>query len=391
MDKLKVLVVDDSVVYRKILSEAVEATGIAVVEHSASNGFLALERLRNGKYDVVLLDINMPELDGIETLKRIKSNWPGLTVIMVSSSGGGSIKTTFESLKNGAMDFVLKPLEQDIDRNREILKNNLMLLFQQIRMDMINAIISPDTNNTQKKTDVSTDISNIPKKTGISPDMYNTAKKTGANNIKCVTDNKSSCVVPKGVDIVLVAASTGGPVTLERLFTGFKESPGIPLLIVQHMPPDFTRVMAESLSKKTNLCFTEGKEGDILRIDQCIVAPGGYHMMVSKDGYMKKISLSKSEYVNGVRPSADVLFKSVAEEYHGARVLAVILTGMGSDGCEGVRELKKMCSCYCITQSEKSCVVYGMPRCVMEAGLSDEVSDISDMAVRIQHIIKYGS
>lgn len=133
-------------------------------------------------------------------------------------------------------------------------------------MDIVNAGISPDIYNPTKKTDVS-------------PDTYNTAKKTGTNTAKCGTSFKSSNVLDKGVDIVLVAASTGGPVTLERLFTGFKESPGIPLLVVQHMPSDFTRVLADSLSKKTNLCFAEGKEGDILKIGQCIVAPGGYHMM----------------------------------------------------------------------------------------------------------------
>jgi two-component system chemotaxis response regulator CheB len=192
--------------------------------------------------------------------------------------------------------------------------------------------------------------------------------------------------------MVLVASSTGGPAALERVFGGFGKNFYKPVLIVQHMPPDFTRVLAESLDKKSDMRFIEGKDGDGIRAGQAILAPGGYHMEIAKGNQAaKKICITSGNYVNGVRPAADVLFKSVADEYQGARILAVILTGMGSDGLEGVRELKKKCLCYCITQSEDSCTVYGMPRSVKESGLSDEVLDIEKIAERIVKITGQGS
>lgn len=353
--KLKVLVVDDSAVYRKILSTAVENTGLAQVEHTASNGSLAIERLQHGKYDVVLMDVNMPELDGIETLKMIKNRWPETHVVMVSSNGGKNAKTTLEALAGGALDFILKPLEQDYDKNLEIVTSFLKVLFTQIQVKIM---------GTRK----------------------------AAEPVKCIETKVSTRTRITGVDMVLVASSTGGPAALEKVFTGFGTNFYKPILVVQHMPPDFTRVLAESLDKKSEMKFIEGKEGDAIRAGQAILAPGGFHMEIAKGNQSsKKICITSGNYVNGVRPAADVLFKSVAQEYQGARILAVILTGMGSDGLEGIRELKKKCLCYCITQSEESCVVYGMPRSVKEAGLSDEEAGIDRIPDIIVKISEHGS
>ncbi|WP_036935361.1 chemotaxis-specific protein-glutamate methyltransferase CheB [Pseudobacteroides cellulosolvens] len=358
MDILKVLVVDDSAVYRKILSMAVEKTGLALAEHTASNGTLAIERLQHGKYDVVIMDVNMPELDGIQTLKIISERWPETHVIMVSSTGGKNAKTTIEALGCGALDFIIKPLEQDYEKNMEIVARFLKGLFTQIQVKRAGAAKTAKTEST------------------VTPVNTINHGKIGIN----------------GVDMVLVASSTGGPSALERIFNGFGRNFYKPMLIVQHMPPDFTRVLAESLDKKSEMKFIEGKDGDGIRAGQAILAPGGYHMEIAKGSEaVKKICITSGSYVNGVRPAADVLFKSVAKEYQGARILTVILTGMGSDGLEGVRELKQKCLCYCITQSEESCVVYGMPRSIKEAGLSDEVLDIDRIAERIVRISEHGS
>jgi len=398
VEKLKVLVVDDSVIYRRIISEAVAATNIAEVKHSASSGYLALERLQHGKYDVVLLDVNMPEIDGWETLKRIKANWPELSVIMVSASGSEKIKITSEFSINAVEDFVIKPLEDKFSRNIDILKSNLLLMFQKINMKRSSNHVVPkdkvskyDVSKDTALKDFVLDNAFSKRETGRGRSFKLNYRKELDTKIKNDLNSKDLSKRLTGVDLLLVASSTGGPSALEKLFVSFSENISVPLLIVQHMPPKFTNVLAKSLDKKTNIFFEEAQEGDIIKPGHGIVAPGGMHMMVITDGALKKVVLSKSEYVNGVRPAADVLFKSVAQEYQGARILALILTGMGCDGLEGVRELKEKCFCYCITQSEKNCVIYGMPRCVFEAGLSDEELDVEDMAERIQYIIEHGS
>lgn len=357
MEKLKILVADDSAVYRRILTQAVEATGLATVEHVASNGALAVERMENGTYDAALLDVNMPEMDGLQALEIIKKRWPDVPVIMISGTGGGNAAVTLRALRYGALDFIVKPQEQNYDANMDVVKSSLGQLFAQIRIRRC------DTH---------------PAKTIPAPKIQKEqpVRKTAID----------------GVDVVVIASSTGGPMALETVFTGFGENFEKPILLVQHMPPDFTRILAESLTKKSRMRFVESAEGDVVRAGLGLVAPGGFHMTVCRKSRTQVVTaLTTSERVNGVRPSADVLFASVAEAYRGMRVLAVVLTGMGSDGARGVRMLKENCQCYCISQSEPSCVIYGMPRSVKEAGLSDEELDLCDIAGRMQIIASHGS
>lgn len=360
MDKLKALVVDDSVVYRKIISAAVDGTEMAKVEATASNGVLAIERLEHGKYDVVLLDVNMPEMDGIETLKQIKRRWTGIPVIMISGTGGKNAEVTLKALEIGALDFIMKPLDENYEKNMEIVQRQLKILFAEIKVKSFKSV--EKSNKIEKNYGI-----------------VNTEKYKNKVSIS-------------GVDIVLIASSTGGPIALEKVFTNFPKGFHKPILVVQHMPPDFTNVLAENLNKKSNINIIEGKAGDVLRAGQAIIAPGGIHMIMDNSkNSVKQIQLVKSEFVNGVRPAADVLFKSVAQVFKGSKVLVVVLTGMGNDGMEGVKELKRNCKCYCITQNEQSCVVYGMPRSVNEAGLSDECLDINQIAARIATISEFGS
>ena len=357
MNPLRVLVADDSPVYRKILTQAVEGTGLATVVHTASNGGLAIERLENGAYDAVLLDVNMPELDGMEALSIIKARWPSLAVIMISGVGGGSAAITLRALRNGALDFIVKPLDQDYNRNMDLVRGSLQHLFAQIRMNRIAA-------SSAKKSPVP------------APAPKRAAQKTHID----------------GVDIIVIASSTGGPMALESIFQNFGEGFHKPMLLVQHMPPDFTRVLADSLSQKSRMPFREGAEGDVVRAGQCLVAPGGCHMEVRRQSRTQvTVHLQQNPMVNGVRPAADVLFESVADAYAGMRVLAIVLTGMGADGTKGLQALKQKCRCYCITQDEASSVIYGMPRSVKELGMSDEELDYRSVAARLQIIAAHGS
>ena len=361
MDKLKVLVVDDSLVYRKIISKAVEKTNIAVVDCTASSGITALERLQQREIDIVLLDVFMPEMDGIETLKEIKKKYNHIHVIMISSGGMDGAKITVEALRQGAMDFIIKPTNGNLEYNMDIINRHLNLLFSQILIDKYVGTrqpIHPPREN--KKTDDTFPLSR--KRARVLPP---------SPTILC------------GVDIVVMASSTGGPNAVEEVCKELGSDFSKPILLVQHMPPDFTRIFAGFLDKKTRIQVKEAQEGDKILGGRMLIAPGGYHMKVNADF---TISLSDEAPVNGVKPAADVLFKSVAKAYAGKRVLAVILTGMGSDGTEGLKALKRACQCYSITQSEESSVIYGMPRSAYEAGLSDERVDLKDIGRRIIEI-----
>ncbi len=181
----------------------------------------------------------------------------------------------------------------------------------------------------------------------------------------------------RAFELLLIASSTGGPSAIERLFSGLPKNLGLPVLIVQHMPPGFTYNFAANLSRSLNMDFREAKDGDELLNDRILIAPGGYHMVINNE---KKISITDGELVNGVKPSADILFESVAKHYKGRRILVIVLTGMGSDGKNGVQSLSSQCQIYCITQDEESCVVYGMPRSIVEAKLSDATLNINKIA-----------
>lgn len=379
MDKLKVLVVDDSLVYRNIISRAVEKTDIALVDCTASSGVTALERLEQRSIDVVLLDVFMPEMDGFETLVEIKKRHSTLPVIIISSGGEDGAKSTVQALEQGAMDFVLKPLRGDTEKNMTIISRHLGILFSQIVMDKYAVNYATSKNRG-------------PYKQGTTKGYKNSMGHGDRNrspSLRTMDLSAGSVAAPlNGVDLVVIASSTGGPHAVEEVCRVLDAGFSKPILMVQHMPPDFTKIFAEFLSRKCKIQVKEAQEGDEIIGGRALVAPGGYHMVVKENANM--ISLTKYPPVHGVRPAADILFKSVAKIYKGKRVLAIILTGMGSDGTEGVRAIKESCQCYCITQSEETCVIYGMPRNVNEAGLSDETADLKDIGRRIIEISRGG-
>ncbi|MGL5257882.1 MAG: chemotaxis-specific protein-glutamate methyltransferase CheB [Proteocatella sp.] len=347
--KLRVLVVEDSLIYRKIIKSAVESTDKAIVTDTASNGVVALELLNKSIFDLVLMDVVMPELDGIKTLETVKLRFPELPVVMVSSTSNKNAQTTLEALRIGALDFIIKPIEENYDTNMKLLKDQLEKIMDQM------IIGRTSIKNPLKRIE-------IPK-----PKLEKSHLDT--------------------VDLIVIASSTGGPVAVEKIISNLDKDFIKPVILVQHMPPEFTGVFAKTLDRKSHMNVMEAKDASIVRSGQILVAAGGYHMIVrNSQKYQRIIKLEKGELVNGVMPAADVTFYSVAKSYPGANVLAVVLTGMGEDGKNGVKELKEKCNCYCITQDEATSVVYGMPRSVVEAGLSDETLPIEKIASRIQEI-----
>ena len=367
MAKLKTLVVDDTIIYRKVLSQAVEDTGLCEIPKTAPNGAIALDWLKQRPFDVVLLDVFMPEMDGLETLKRIKLYYPHIDVIMICSDGSESVKNTMKALELGALEFILKPVGDDIDRNIASITRMLKILFAQIQIrQMSGRAAEPQINSPQ---------------TAVTHNQL--LKKRPIFSKEAVEKPVKQKRTWHQADLVLIASSTGGPVALETLLSGIPHELSIPMLIVQHMPKHFTRVLAQTLDLKSPLTVREAVNEEEVNTSGVIIAAGGLHMSVRQIGGKKKIQLLDTPYVNGVKPAADVLFESVADVYQGHRILVVILTGMGSDGTIGIARLKEKCEVHCIVQNEETCIVYGMPRSVNEAGFADESLPIDQIAERI--------
>ncbi|HHW61399.1 MAG TPA: chemotaxis-specific protein-glutamate methyltransferase CheB [Syntrophomonadaceae bacterium] len=349
MSKLNVLIVDKNSEYSSMLTEAVMRTGMAGRVDTVSSGEMALAYMDRQNYDVVVIDVGLSAMKGIQILQDIKRRHPSTRIIISSAREDESRDQTVQALEMGAVDFIVKKVGVNPEQNIEKIRQRLKQLFVQFRLEALQKTMQG----------------------------YETRVRVAPGQQTL-----------QGFDLLLIASSTGGPAALKTICSQFQSVFPIPVLIVQHMPAGFTRSMAQSLNKDCVMKVVEASEGDLIRPGQIYVAPGSYHMLVRGDRASKpRIQLQKSEMVNGVRPAADVLFKSVARVYQGANILAVVLTGMGSDGSEGVRALKETCRCYCLVQNEASSVVYGMPKSVVDAGLADEILDIKVLPRRIEELV----
>lgn len=359
----RTLIVDDTVIWRKILSDSLSSFPEIEVIGTASNGEIGLRKISNQKPDLVFLDVHMPEMNGIELLKRLNESFPDISVIMMSTDASSSTKATIEALQLGAIDFICKPSDSDLQKNIEHLKNDIKAILRLLEV----------RHFTSKKINVS-----IQSKSVVTCKTNEQTPKTLAIVNKEKIKNFAICVI---------GVSTGGPDALNKLIPAIPGTFPLPILLVQHMPPLFTKSLAESLNKKSQLSVKEGVENDDIVPGTVYIAPGGKHMILRMLQGKPVIGLNDEPPENSCRPSVDVLFRSVAAHYNNFGVLAVILTGMGSDGLNGVRSLKRN-KCFCITQSESTCVVYGMPRAVDEANLSDLSSPIDSIALEMSSLTR---
>ncbi|MCX8167241.1 MAG: chemotaxis response regulator protein-glutamate methylesterase [Candidatus Micrarchaeota archaeon] len=359
--RIPTLIVDDTVTYRKILSEAAQTFPEIEVIGTAASGAIALQKMAQTKVTLVLLDIHMPEMDGVETLRRIKKDYPDTFVVMVSGISTRGAETTIQALQMGAIDFIRKPDGKSAEENFRHLIEDLRPVVRLVntRLQLV--------GGKAKKSDT------LPK--GIE------TKKPP------ISIKKNIYIKPS---IVAIGVSTGGPEALARLIPQLPADLPVPVVLVQHMPPLFTKSLADSLAKKSKVKVVEATEGEPLKNGVVYIAPGGKHMVVRRkeDGSVV-IGLNDGPPENSCKPSVDVLFRSVASVYEQKGILAVILTGMGNDGCAGVRTCKRN-YCYCITQNEATCVVYGMPKAVDDAGLSDISLPLDKIAEEIVLKVKKG-
>lgn len=344
---LRVLIVDDAVVFRRGLTDMLADVPYIEIVGTAANGKIALMKIPNLKPDAMILDVEMPEMDGIETLKALGEQHPTIRVIMLSVHTVRGADKTLEALSLGAVDFVTKPSGT----------GNYQARFKQIRSDLL-----PKLRLLTLQTSL------IPPKRRIIP-------------LK-----PSKPVQPKkGCEVVAIASSTGGPNALTRLVPKLTYNVNVGILIVQHMPPLFTKQFAVALDQKTEYAVSEATTGDTILPNSVFIAPGNYHMALRNLGTDRKITLHQGPLENGCRPSADVLFRSVAKIY-GNHALGIVLTGMGKDGMEGVRAMKEQ-GATIIAQDKDSSIAWGMPRSVIEAELVDYVLPLDEIAQTVNTII----
>ncbi len=372
--KIRILIVDDSAVARHVLTDVLSGDPMLEVTDSAPNGRVALTKLSLSKPDLVILDVEMPEMDGLETLTEIRKCQPRLPVIMFSSLTERGASVTLEALALGANDYVTKPSNS----------GNRAAALQRVREELIpriktfcRDILTPVTTPTPIQAPV------FKSRPALGLPLSSKPISTEPTSIPILTARPRL-----RVDIVAVGVSTGGPNALAVLLPQLSAQFPVPIVVVQHMPPIFTRMLAERLATQSALSVAEGIAGEPLKPGQLWIAPGGFHMIVERKGTQVRLQLHQGDPENSCRPAVDVLFRSVAEVYHG-NVLAVILTGMGQDGLRGCEAIYKAGG-YILAQDEASSVVWGMPGAVVKAGLTDGQIALPQLAREIQARVRIG-
>jgi two-component system chemotaxis response regulator CheB len=301
----------------------------------------------------------MPEMDGVETLEHIRRDFPDVFTVMISGATTRHADITIRALELGAIDFIPKPHVEGYEAGLQELTKALGPILQMIRLKRL-------TKGGAEKEEAKAEEAAQAKPAPTAPTRF--------------------AAVPDTFDIALIGVSTGGPNALREVIAELPADYPIPILVVQHMPPLFTASLAKNLAKDAALDVREAQDEEAVKPGAVLIAPGGRHMTVRSGAEGLRIGLNDSPPVHSCKPAVDVLFRSVGAVVKGG-VLAVILTGMGEDGTAGVMTLKRK-GCFCITQSEETCVVYGMPRSVVERGLSDEVAALGSIAGRMTELAR---
>lgn len=343
MSAIRVLVVDDAVVVRKLLTTVIDEDPDLEVVGIAANGAIALGKIEQLKPDIVTLDVEMPEMDGIETLRAIRSKNRSLPVIMFSTLTERGATATLEALALGASDYVTKPANV----------GSVTAAMDAVRQELIPKIKAFCRRGAPQ-----------PPPPPLAPALrVHTAPATG----RC--------------ELVAIGSSTGGPNALSAVMSQLPVGFDKPIVIAQHMPAVFTRYLAQRLDGTSRIRVREAEQGDLLAPGLALVAPGDYHMTLRRTPAGVAVVLDQTPPVNFCRPAVDVLFKSAANVY-GGDVLAVVLTGMGHDGRDGCAALKQRGDTV-IAQDQATSVVWGMPGAVHQSGLSDATLALDDIGAAI--------
>ena len=337
------MIADNSSVYKKMYTKAVAELDEGAAVTFVASGEEALERTKRFDYDIVVIDTEMAEPYAARLMESIARNILGAFLLVTARPSPGNAERFAEALAKGAADCMTKPIYSSYNENLDTIKEKMENIYKAL------------CAARDKK-----------------------GRSTEGEVIKRKRAGKHDCFPP---EVVLVAASTGGPLALEKIFSELREDFPVPILAIQHMPPYFMPSLAQHLNQKSRLRVKVAERDETAVAGTVYIAPGGVHMKLDAKN---KIHFDGSPPLNGVRPAADVLFESVAESFSGSRVLAVVLTGMGCDGEKGLAALKEKRNCVCLAQSEGTCVVYGMPRAVVESGFADKVLDLEEIPAEIE-------
>ena len=375
------MVVDDSVVFRKVLSDLLGTLPGVCVIGNASNGQIALDKLARLQPDALTLDIEMPVLDGMETLRLLRQQRPEIDVVMVSAASSAGAQITIDALSIGAVDFIAKPASEGK------LGGGQEMLLAQLR-PVIAALVARKASRHARQ-DQRGDTPAATGRSGFLPALPSpwAAPSPARPASAAPASARPSPAAPKP-DIVAFGVSTGGPPALGNVIPRLPGTLGVPVLIVQHMPELFTKQLARSLDQKSALRVVEAEDQQPVEDDTVYLAPGGHHMKVVRDVRSSRVVLRITDDPpeRHCKPSVDYLFRSLAR-VHPGRVLPVILTGMGDDGTMGLRLLKRH-PAIALAQDEQSSTVFGMPRAAIESGLVDEVLPLAQIAERIVTILR---
>jgi two-component system, chemotaxis family, protein-glutamate methylesterase/glutaminase len=342
MARIRILVVDDSAATRKLLCETLSSDAEMEIAGTASNGQIALSKIAQLKPDVVTLNIEMPVMNGLEALKELRKMHPQLPVIMFSTLTERGAAATLDALCLGASDYVTKPRNgASIEAGVAAVRAELIPKIKAFSLRSAWRLKTPPPRNTIR----------------VAPQLK------------------------QSVEIVAIGTSTGGPNALAEVLPAIPKNFPVPVVVVQHMPPLFTRFLAERLAQQSKILIEEGRPGGELSPGRAWIAPGDFHMKVVRIGLRGRLELNQSPPEHSCRPAVDVLFRSVAGAYH-SHVLGVVMTGMGADGVLGAQCIRENGG-QVIVQDEASAVVWGMPGLVYAAGQADGVYPLGQLAAEI--------
>jgi two-component system chemotaxis response regulator CheB len=374
---INVLIVDDSALMRNLIGRIVEnEPGLAVVA-KAMNGMFALKKLETSEVDVIILDLEMPEMNGIEFLKKRKELKIEVPVIILSSIARRGAEVTMEALALGAADFIKKP-SGSVSEDIHVVGEHLVGLIKAYggRRKAHGAPALSPTRSELPPTHPTSASTLAPPAPPVSP--FPPARP--------VTLPSGVLRPHAGLQLCVIGISTGGPNALRQVFAALDADFPLPILVVQHMPAGFTAEFARSLDKSSPLEVKEAEEGDLVKKGRILIAPGDWHIEVERRSLAAIIHVNQNDQCNGHRPSAGVLFKSAAKHY-GSGVLAVIMTGMGRDGSAEIGEIYKAGG-LTLSQDEATSVVFGMPKVAIEMGHVEKVVPLNEMAATLNKLAK---
>ncbi len=364
----RVMLVDDSSVIRGLLTRWLGADPAIEIVGSAANGQAALNSLDRIDPEIIVLDIEMPVMDGLTALPQILKAKPDVQVLMSSTLTAKNAKESLRAMSLGAADYVPKPTT-----NRDVIASKS---FQTEIIEKIKSLAEAKRKQLGHKPFGGANSADL---------VPNKDIKSKSANLNLPRTVKASLVVPK---IIGVGSSTGGPQALLKFINGIKDNLSLPVVITQHMPASFTKILAGHLSKATGLICEEAEDGMLLKPGQVYIAPGDHHMLVIKENNNCYVSLNQDAQENFCRPAVDPMFKSLSEVY-GPAVLGVVLTGMGHDGLAGSKVIVEGGGTI-IAQNEETSVVWGMPGAVSNAGICHSVLPLEELGSKVQRLTKGG-